>query len=931
MVSTTKICQMTGGADRGSPGTPTGPQRTGVTGGVTGTDLGFSFEYNGALRFLFGDSREFHPDLCEPYLCGTQAAPIPLTQPNPENVQLWRSQQEWDLFVDARGDGYDSMATAPLDFDPDLGIPITFETNDIGLVFAHAIAETEIGNPTQFFGARVASNPGDKWTLVMGNRILVITQTGSVFVHEITGTAIGAPFQLAGPAVAANPQDKRVLVMGNRILVVTTSGDVFFHEINGDTIGVPFQLSGPPVAANPQDKWVLVMGTRILVITDDGRVFAHELTSTSIGVPFQLGGPRVAANPQDHWAIALGNRIVVITRVGGVFAHETTATDVNPATQLSGPRVASNPRDRQVLAMGSSLLILTLADGTFRPSRLNGQPLGRKEGVFSAFTDGNAIYAIFTLRNKLPGCSNSLGCAHDDDEPGGVAVLGKSVGDTGDFAEVSVLSCTKFLWAVPEIVATASLPGLPEGLGDSTVMLFGAGRTNNDRGGENAAKWNHSYPFLAVAPLAAVGEPDGKVFAHPINGTSVGSAQQLGGPKVAGNPQDKWVLAMGNRILVITAFGDMFAHEINGDTIGVPVQLSGPQVAGNPQDKWVLVMGNRILVITDNGSVFAHDISSTAIGVPVQLSGPSVAANPQDKWVVTANDTILVITASGGVFVHQVSGNTISAAFQLSGPPVAANPEDKWVLATLRAILVITTDGRVFVHSLGSTSVSPATQMTGPPVASNLQDKRVLLMGSGTVRIFVITRQPWRFFAGVNAAGSPLWSNGEAAAQPLLPFGSPEFGIGFHQSFGYFSARFIAPWRKWAMLYTCNDDASAGYNPANGPRGVYFRAADLPWGPWSAPKRIFDPGTGYCSFMHNQDADTGSQCSGKGLNPLEESVRDYDTVRRGPNKRAWGGEYAPLLLPSRYAKVGTASVTLYFLLSTWNPYQAVLMRTVISN
>jgi len=931
MVSTTKICQVTGGEDRGSPGTPTGAERTGITGGVTGTDLGFSFEYNGSLHFLFGDSREFHPDLCEPLFCGTQEAPIPLTQPDPANVLLWRSQEEWDSFVHLRGDGYDSMASAPLDFNPDLGIPITFETSAIGLVFTHAIGDTEIGTPTQFFGARVASNPNDKWMLTMDNRILVITQTGSVFAHQITGTAIGDPFQLGGPAVAANAQDKHVLTMGNRILVITTSGDVFVHEIVGDTIGVPFQLGGPPVAANPQDKWLLVMDTRIVVITVDGKVFVHEITSSSIGVPFQLGGPTVAANAQDKWVLAIGNRIIVVTKFGDVFAHNVAETVISAAIQLAGPRVASNPRDRRVLAMGNTLLVLTLADGTFRATHLNGQPLGRQEGVFSAFTDGEAIYAIFTLRNKLPGCSNNLGCAHDDDQPGGMAVLGKSVGDTGDFAEVSVLSCVKFLWAVPEIVATASLAGLPAGLGDSTVMLFGAGRANNDRGGENLAKWNHSYPFLAVAPLAAIGEPDGKVFVHQIVGTSLSDAHQMGGPKVASNPQDTRVLVMDTRILVVTTFGDVFVHEIDGDTIGVSFQLSGPRVAANPQDKWVLVMGNRILVITDDGSVFAHDISTTAVAVPIQLSGPPVAANPQDKWVVVASNTILVITADGKVFAHDVSGNVISAAIQLSGPPVAANPQDKWVLGTLRTILVITTDGRIFVHSVGSTSVGPATQMAGPPVASNLQDKHVLLMGSGIVRILVITRQPWRFYAGQDAAGNPVWSNEEAAAQPLLPFGSPEFGEGFHQTFGYFSARFIAPWRKWAMLYTSNCDPSAGYNPANGPRGVYFRTADLPWGPWSAPEQIFDPGTGYCAFMHDRDADTGSQCVGRGLNPLEESVRDYDPDRGGPNKRAWGGEYAPLLLPSRYAKVEAVGVTLYFLMSTWNPYQVVLMKTVISN
>ena len=39
----------------------------------------------------------------------------------------------------------------------------------------------------------------------------------------------------------------------------------------------------------------------------------------------------------------------------------------------------------------------------------------------------------------------------------------------------------------------------------------------------------------------------------------------------------------------------------------------GSGVAANPQDKWVLTMGNRILVIVNDGRVFAHDIVATKL------------------------------------------------------------------------------------------------------------------------------------------------------------------------------------------------------------------------------------------------------------------------------------------------------------------------------
>ena len=62
----TRVCRLTGGEDRSSLRKLTGAHLSGVTDGVTGTDLGFPFEHNNRLYFLFGDSREFHPDICEP-------------------------------------------------------------------------------------------------------------------------------------------------------------------------------------------------------------------------------------------------------------------------------------------------------------------------------------------------------------------------------------------------------------------------------------------------------------------------------------------------------------------------------------------------------------------------------------------------------------------------------------------------------------------------------------------------------------------------------------------------------------------------------------------------------------------------------------------------------------------------------------------------
>lgn len=77
----------------------------------------------------------------------------------------------------------------------------------------------------------------------------------------------------------------------------------------------------------------------------------------------------------------------------------------------------------------------------------------------------------------------------------------------------------------------------------------------------------------------------------------------------------------------------------------------------------------------------------------------------------------------------------------------------------------------------------------------------------------------------------------------------------------------------------------------------------------------------------DRQADGDDSCRSKGVNPAEESVRDTASI---PSKRAWGGEYAPFILPSAYVKTFADQTVLYFLMSTWNPYQVVLMKTQVN-
>lgn len=116
------------------------------------------------------------------------------------------------------------------------------------------------------------------------------------------------------------------------------------------------------------------------------------------------------------------------------------------------------------------------------------------------------------------------------------------------------------------------------------------------------------------------------------------------------------------------------------------------------------------------------------------------------------------------------------------------------------------------------------------------------------------------------------------------------------------------------------------YNTGN-PRGIALRSSRQPWGPWSEAITLFDPGwgssenqprgVGYGTFMHI---------------PWKiarvDNVQD-DAFLQGRRDDEWGGEYGPYQI-TRFT-TGRRSVycDLYYTLSTWNPYQSMLMRTRI--
>jgi hypothetical protein len=265
-------------------------------------------------------------------------------------------------------------------------------------------------------------------------------------------------------------------------------------------------------------------------------------------------------------------------------------------------------------------------------------------------------------------------------------------------------------------------------------------------------------------------------------------------------------------------------------------------------------------------------------------------------------------------------------------------------------------------------------------------DQVVLMWGAGhpyrksavylaAVRLSEIANpRSWRYQDGASWTTNPSTATPVYAPEPV-------------QCVGEFSVSFNTVLHQWMMVYACGDQPKL--TPDVG-RGVYVRTADDPLGPWSPPAVIFSPGAdaGYGHFMHtcnprgvlSSDGTTlvspptdsyhpptdicpgikpdakcidetlpppagcappaASNPQGLGCCTLQNACCDaaYSPATDDHGSNTVGGEYAPypIQLYSQATSFVPRSTTfasgtsLYFTMSTWNPYVVDFMRSEIN-
>jgi hypothetical protein len=225
-----------------------------------------------------------------------------------------------------------------------------------------------------------------------------------------------------------------------------------------------------------------------------------------------------------------------------------------------------------------------------------------------------------------------------------------------------------------------------------------------------------------------------------------GSASNFGviGSQVAfKGDEDRFVINVDNRIVVIRRDGNVFAHAVRQIpllptatrplTILPPVACSGSKVASNGDaDRFVTrLFSRRIIVVRQDGTVVGHDVIPDGDGAivppPFAFTGSKVATNSEDRFVVGMFSQIIVIRRDGAVFGHNTTGaNAILPPFAFSGSKIASSADDQFVVAMgatndftvgpQSAIVVVRRDGSLVGHTVqGRTVSSPFEIRLRPP------------------------------------------------------------------------------------------------------------------------------------------------------------------------------------------------------------------------
>lgn len=422
-----------------------------------------------------------------------------------------------------------------------------------------------------------------------------------------------------------------------------------------------------------------------------------------------------------------------------------------------------------------------------------------------------------------------------------------------------------------------------------------------------------------VAPFArgrALVDEDGSLFSHRLRPDGIwerDACLRLADPVpfvVSGTESVKVAQVTGDRDATPAPWGErpptlsdsLASAGVRGTDLGIRIDHSGRSFLLFGDTHWTrpwLATRDAIAEVVARGEVPEVRFH----GAPLKLVGRAAGRVTMREY-----DVPLDGFSHGGHLYGLFSSNHFRGGRVMGRSVLARSVDDDPVIdpaarrRPLRFTVLGTFSDRHFINA--SVQVRPAVQVPGCGSEGDV----ALVWGSGPYRAseprLALLDQPALArldegvppaLAGVRYWAGTEWSDAEADAAPL-------FGPA---ALGELSVRWVEAAGRYLMLY-----ASAPEDPI-GP-AVVLRSAVRPWGPWSPRVRLLDwVATGMARDPHAR---------------FIAASRDDDPVGDRIFRAQAGGTgaaYAPYLFD---ATAEGTDIVLRYTLSTWNPYQVVLMR-----